>query len=465
MPGGNFVRRGVLMIVRICFFLLFALYFTPNFAAAEDYTIKTSEELEQILTKVKDGDSIIIETGEYYGNLLIDKSITIRGKENATIQGDSEGYVLSINADNVTIENLVIRGGGSHNAGIYISSNHNLIKHNTIEDVFHGVYIVEGYGNSIIENRITSFSKRSDHKGFGVYLVDAPYSTIKNNELYDLQDGIYVSYSDFCEVHSNNILRARYGVHTMDSKNVVIANNEVSQSHNGLMIMQSYEVHILGNTFHSNTTIDGSGMFIFDTFDSVISTNTMKDNFRGIYLENAKRNIIHFNVFLENDIGLELGTASETNLIYLNNFRKNTTQVISVPGNKNLFSRDQYGNYWDDQKIVNLNNDDIIDFAYKSGDVFYHLSKKEPLLQIFQQSPAVRLWNSIEKYTPVPSEQFIIDKHPLVKPAPIQVEKANSLVTPAHTKWQIEVNKLLFFTIFFSIGIITFSISRRERLQ
>ena len=115
---------------------------------------------------------------------------------------------------------------------------------------------------------ITSFKGSSNHKGYGIYLVKAPNSVAANNFIYDTQDGIYVSYSDYCEIRGNQMVRARYGVHTMDSKTVLIAQNEVRESVNGLMIMQSNEVSILANSFYLNTKIDGSGMFIFDTFDS-----------------------------------------------------------------------------------------------------------------------------------------------------------------------------------------------------
>ncbi|QOR65917.1 right-handed parallel beta-helix repeat-containing protein [Cytobacillus suaedae] len=451
------------MFVRIGTFLFLFLLLGANSISAEEFIVKSSKEFKQILDRVSDGDSIILEAGEYHGNFSVNKSIKISGNEHVIIQGNPEGFVLTINADNVTIENMTIRGGGSQNAGIYITSNNNNITNNTIEDVFHGVYIVDGYGNSVISNKITSFHNESNHNGFGVYLVEAPYTIIRENVLYDLQDGIYVSYSDFCEVYKNKIKNARYGVHTMDSRNVVIASNEISHSHNGLMIMQSYEIHILENMFHSNTTIDGAGMFIFDTFDSVITANLMKDNFKGIFLENAKRNRIEFNIFLENDIGLELATASDTNLIYLNDFRKNTTQVISVSSNKNLFSRDGYGNFWDDQKTVNLNKDDIVDYAYKSGDVFYHISNNEPLLQIFHQSPAVRLWNTIEKYTPVPSEQFVIDHYPLTKPAPIKINQSSLQPQIGSDIHAIDYNRAFFFLIFLVISIFIFAISRREK--
>ncbi|WP_240254801.1 right-handed parallel beta-helix repeat-containing protein [Ferdinandcohnia quinoae] len=407
-------------------------------------SVSSFDELVERIVTAQPGETITLEAGEYHGQLLINKEITLQGKDGTHIIGPSSGYPIIIEAENVTIKNLHIEGGGTQNAGIYIKSNRNKIINNSFKNVFHGIYIKDGYGNEIANNTITSFSK-DVHKGFGIYLVNAPQTKISNNYLYDLQDGIYVSYSDYGEVTNNLIENARYGIHTMDSKNVVISKNEVRKSHNGLMIMQSSDLFITENILHMNTTIDGAGMFIYDTFDSVIKVNVMKGNFKGIFFENAQRNTVEFNTFQQNDIGFDLGKASKSNLIYLNNFNKNTKQIISASGNKNLFSRDGYGNYWDDQRSINLNGDEFIDFPYKSGDIFFNMTNKEPLLQVFFQSPAVYLWNKIEQFTPIPADHFIIDEHTLVSPAPIKLDFLNS-TNDRKSKTSHSLLQILFFS-------------------
>lgn len=413
------MRRKVLL------FLLFFLLLGQNYIFAEDLTVTSSLELKEAILLSQPGDTIFLEVGTYEGEFVINKSITLRGKTGAIIKGSSSGYPITIEAEHVILENLQIEGGGSQNAGIYIKSNHAQIRGNIIKNVFHGVYIKDGYGNVIENNEITSHTGDNDHKGFGVYLVDAPYTRISGNYFHHLQDGVYVSFSDYCEVSKNLIEHARYGIHTMDSKTVTIAQNEINNSHNGLMIMQSDQLYITENYLHSNTIIDGAGMFIFDTFDSVIKANVMKENFKGIYFENAKRNIVEFNAFIQNDIGFDLAKDSVGNLITLNNFIKNTKQVISRPENKNTFTKDGYGNYWDDQRMINIDEDSFVDFPYKSGDIFFNMTAEEPLLQVFFQSPAVYLWNRIEQFTPIPTSHFIVDEHPLTKATPVSLGNTN----------------------------------------
>ncbi|MFE8697500.1 NosD domain-containing protein [Cytobacillus sp. FJAT-53684] len=407
------------------FLVLFLVVFTGK-AYGEERTVTNSEELQEALASNEELTVIQLKRGEYAGTFTINHPVHLIGEEGVVLLGPESGNVLTIEADDVTVEGLQIEGSGSQNAGIYVKGNRASIHQTILKNVFHGIYAKDSYGHRIENNVITSFNEDHKHNGFGIYLVKAPNSIVNHNFIYDTQDGIYVSYSNYCEVRSNQMIRTRYGVHTMDSKTVLIAQNEVRESVNGMMIMQSNEISIIENVFYLNTKIDGAGIFIFDTFDSKISSNIMKANFKGIVIENAKRNTFEFNTFLGNNVGMELGSTSDDNTIYLNNFYHNTRQIISDKDNKNLFSRDNYGNYFDDHGSLNLNNDDLVDFAYKSGDVFYNMTSEEPYLNIFYQSPAVELWNKIEQYTPMPTQSFVIDEVPLVKPAPVHWSKGET---------------------------------------
>ncbi|MBP2239668.1 parallel beta-helix repeat protein [Cytobacillus eiseniae] len=406
------------MYNKIVFLLLLLWVGFTGRTYAEELIVKNSSELEQALN-TQSAEVIKMVPGIYEGIFNIKYPVHLIGEEGVKLVGPYNGDVLTIDADDVVVEGLHIEGSGSQNAGIYVKGNRSIIHQNIIKNAFHGIYAKESYGHRIENNVVTSFDDKKKHKGYGIYVVKAPNSSIVSNYVYDTQDGVYVSYSDFCEVRANKMIKARYGVHTMDSKSVLISQNEVRESVNGLMIMQSNEVSIINNFFYLNTKIDGAGMFIFDTFDSKVSSNMMNGNFKGIIMENAKRNTLEFNTFIGNNTGLELGEATDGNTIYLNNFYHNTRQIISEKDQENQFNLDNYGNYYDDHGSLNLNKDHLVDFAYKSGDVFYNMTRKEPVLNIFYQSPAVELWNMIEQYTPMPSDSFIIDDSPLVKPAPV----------------------------------------------
>ncbi|WP_374723974.1 right-handed parallel beta-helix repeat-containing protein [Calidifontibacillus erzurumensis] len=459
------------------FLFLISLFFLNGIGHAEEMTVSNEKELQMALENLSDHDVIVMKEGIYKGTLTIDKSITIKGETGATLVGPNQGNVITINADDVTIENLQIEGSGSQNAGIHVNGNRSVIKNNKLYNVFHGIVLKNSYGHQIEGNVITSFQDEKFHKGHGVYLIEAPQTIVSNNYIYQSNDGIYLSYSNLCLLTGNQIIKTRYGIHLMDSEDVGITQNQLINNRNGLMIMQSLRLTIKENLLYENKTLEGAGLFLFDTFDSTISANIFKKNNKGIYFENGKRNEISFNEFIENDKGIELGKTSENNQIYLNNFFNNIQQVITDQDNVNSFNRDGYGNYWDDQTHIDLGlgNDSLngtsepedrflietVAYAYKSGDVFYHLTADEPYLQIFSGSPAVRLWNAIEQFTAIPSKQFIIDEHPLQEP--IVIERSQILEGNGSMHEEMDFVDGCLFAGFLSISFFTLWKLRRTK--
>ncbi|KON88361.1 nitrous oxidase accessory protein NosD [Sporosarcina globispora] len=443
-----------------CFLLFFSLFLAGK-ASAQELTAASPNELREALANPKIS-AIKLESGLYKGNFSIERKIHITGEKGTRIIGTEKGNVLTIAADDVIVENLEIEGSGSQDAGIYVKGDRAYLHHIALKNLFHGIHARNSYGHRFENNLITSFNGMNQHKGYGIYLAEAPNTAVRDNYFYNTQDGVYVSYSDFCEVKGNIMSRARYGVHTMDSRNVLIADNQVTESINGLMIMQSYEVIILENFFHKNTKTGGAGIFMYDTFDSKIASNIVKGNFKGIILENAQRNRLEFNAFLQNDTGLEIGENSNENTIYFNNFSGNTRQVITEKDNRNVFSKDHYGNYFDDHDSLNLDNDHKVDFPYKSGDVFYQMADAEPLLQVFYQSPAVELWNMIEQYTPIPSDTFIIDESPLIKPAPLEQKEIKSEKNFTNKNYEIPLMLFFFLILIASLLILKYGRKNNE---
>ncbi|PAV31037.1 hypothetical protein CIL05_04835 [Virgibacillus profundi] len=450
------------LIVLIIFFILPS----SSFANENEIHVTDGESLRIALEVASDGDVILLEDGEYHGNFTIESSIELRSEGEAYIQGLERGYPITIEADDVVIDNLNIEGGGTDAAGIFSRGNRNEIKNNMINNVFHGVLVRDGYGNIITGNTISSWDelKGSKKYGYGMYVINGDGAVITHNETYDTQDGVWISHSASSQINYNRFINARYGVHTMYAENVVITHNEVRGSYNGGMIMQSNNITIKNNYFHLNTLSDGAGIFGYDLFESTISDNIIKGNSKGIFLSYAQINEIVRNEITENIRGIELGEGAINNRIFLNNFTKNTQQVVTNPENENEFNWGEVGNYWDDQQILDLEADGINDFVYKSGDVFYQMIERDSILQVFFDSPTVRLWNTIEQYTHIPSETHVIDEFSLSESVEIvpQVE----VYTPEGEQmgFASPVTLLFLFISIIAISVLAVYLTRRSKV-
>lgn len=163
-------------------------------ASAQELTAASSEELREALSD-PNASVIKLQSGIYEGNFLIERKVHIIGDKGTRIIGFEKGHVLTIAADDVIIENLKVEGSGSQNAGIYVTGDRSYLHHIALRNVFHGIYARNSYGHRFENNLITSFQSKGRHKGFGIYLAEAPNTAVKNNYFYRTQDGVYVSYS------------------------------------------------------------------------------------------------------------------------------------------------------------------------------------------------------------------------------------------------------------------------------
>lgn len=105
--------------------------------------------LQDAIDNAPEGAKIELKSGEYHGNIVINKPLTIDGlNQTAHIIGEQKGSVITINSSNVVIKNLTIKGTGmSHektDSAIVASNVNNItIENNHIEDSLFGVFLIE----------------------------------------------------------------------------------------------------------------------------------------------------------------------------------------------------------------------------------------------------------------------------------------------------------------------------------
>ena len=136
--------RGIIFYLLLSAFIFFPLSNADILYVGENGYL----HLQEAINASSPGDIIVIKAGIYKG-ASINKPLTLRGEE-CVIEGD-----LVINAEDVSIENLVIKDA-SH--AIEIHGNNNRIRNCIIAGNSYGIKI-EGYNNTIISNKIlkTSF--------------------------------------------------------------------------------------------------------------------------------------------------------------------------------------------------------------------------------------------------------------------------------------------------------------------
>ena len=383
--------------------------------AAAD-TLQVPQEYPTIQAAVNaagTGDVVEVDAGTYLENVVVNKTVTIRGDSatSTVVDGGGIGVVFNIQEDNVELHDLTIRNGGSYSGvtiyypydglticstrivdnavGVVISD----VDGNTIEDnVFinnqmYGIDVIESSNTIIRDNQISE-------SAYGVEISDTSSSQVVNNTISDTSYGVYVPFSNNANISANTLASNSWNIYLTYSNSNIIEYNNVSGGTVGIQVMYSEGNSVLNNTVSSSSY----GIYLGYCGANTVIGNTVSLNDWGIDLYSSAGSTIIENLINDNTWGVWVAENSDGNSIYHNNFINNAKgafQDLTSSNAWNTPTAPYQGNYWDDYKGTDTDGDGI-------GDTYLP-------------------WEGV-------------DWHPLMKPLGVYRDVAVISVTPADTQ-------------------------------
>lgn len=217
--------------------------------------------IQAAIDAARDGDVVEVESGTYNENLVINKSITIKGVDTgegaAVVNAQGNGSAVLLEAGGIILDGLYITSAGPYpKAGIEIVSNDNLINKCEIWNCkCWGIYLKGGSTNNTISECISS-----NNDNDGVMIYKSPGNFFRGN---------------------------------------IIGNN----GDNGIQILESANNVVDGNVFGNNTN---SGVYIDSSQNAMVMNNIITYNSRGINLIGSGIDRVGPNRFLNNTKDLEV---------------------------------------------------------------------------------------------------------------------------------------------------------------
>jgi parallel beta-helix repeat protein len=347
--------------------------------------------IQDAINKASAGDTILVYSGIYYENVVVNKSVTLRGSGHPVVDAGGEGCAITLTADEITLVGFNATNSGRlwwSDVGIKVTSNNNTITGNNVSsngvgirlddssnnntiagNVFanKGLSVFSSYQNTVKDNKVNGkplvyLEDVSDYKvedAGQVILVNCDNITVENLDLSNTNAGIALWKTEDSKISNNNVCNNNFvGIClSSSSNNNTITGNNVSSNGVGIYLSSSSSNTITGNTARNNfvgiplnescnNTITGNnasnnnwgGIRLYDSSNNntITGNNVSNNNDEGIRIKSSGNNTITGNnVSNNNDEGIRLSSSSNNNTITGNNVSNNNYNGISLSSSSN----------------------------------------------------------------------------------------------------------------------------------
>lgn len=222
--------------------------------------------IQEAIEAANPGDTIFVFNGTYLEHVVVNKTVSLLGENRTTtiIDGQGNGTVVSVIAENVTISGFTIRNSGEKFVygepaiwcGIMVGGyesyiNYTTISNNTIKDNYIGVFFYDSCNGALISNDIENNTN-------GVWLMglwmDVSNNTVSNNGV-----GLVAAWLGWSNISGNVIASNGGGLGIDDSISIIIDGNRVENNIRGIHVSESVDIAIRRNDMTANRY--GFGVF------------------------------------------------------------------------------------------------------------------------------------------------------------------------------------------------------------
>ncbi len=451
-------RAGRAAAVKAIVFALLVSVAALGFAAREVSAAATEgPSLQERIAAAAPGDAVIVDGGVFREQVVIDKPLSLIGRNWPVIDGDGQGDVVTIAADDVTITGFVIRGT-SHSMSLEPAAvkadgvDRLTVRNNRIFDAHFGIHLTGSVGSTIENNVLdTGANVPIERRGHGVYLWRVTESVVHGNVIRHAADGIHLEFSEDNGIGANHVTDSRYALHFMYSHHNRIVGNRFENNLAGAVVMFSHDVLLKDNELSGNRRgATGAGLLLKDVDNLFAEGNRLLRNKYGMTVEGTPQSVgatavFNRNLFALNDTGIAVMSNAPITFVE-NAMIDNTVQVKALGGE--LASRvlsthggglpagtdgslerpaeppkgavwavDGRGNYWSDYRGYDANGDGVGDRPYEPRPPFAGRLERDDDLRVFQFTLAQRAIDvasdlfPLYRYRPV-----ITDEGPLMRP-------------------------------------------------
>jgi nitrous oxidase accessory protein len=393
-------------------------------ATAGALVVRDAQELSAALADASGPARIWLAAGVYSGNFRVQRSLELSGDPGAVLDGAGRGTVLTIEANDVRIENLTVRNSGRRNtvedAGVRAKGERIRIARVRVQDVLFGITLGPCPACIVEHSHVRGQHEHAALAGDGIKLWESNHAVVRDCVVENMRD-LVVWYSRGVVLERNLVRNSRYGSHFMYAHDSVVRDSQVVDDVVGIFVMYSSRLHVTGNVLAGAKGPAGVGIGFKDSEGVEVRDNWFVANTTGTYLDispHAGMRLATFanNVFALNQVAVRFHSLA-SDMLFTDNAFRNNGALLDVEGGGDALAATFERNYYSDYAGYDLNHDGFGDVAHQVKQLSGALIDAHPMLALFQGTAAMGLLDVIAQAAPVFSNKLLMrDPAPRFQP-------------------------------------------------
>jgi len=227
--------------------------------------------IQTAIDAAESGDIIQVQSGAYYENVDVNKQLTLLGIDTGTgkpvVDAKFSGSSFILNADGIVIAGFAATNSEDTSsstcaAGVYVYSNHNIIRNNDFVNNIFGIRLVQSRDNVIISNNVSN-------NGFGIDLDRSINNTITQNII----EGNYQCAKISVDLGEGQHCSPGDGIRLKDSGRNNITYNEIENNCEGIALESSH----LNTIIHNEMSFNLGNIDLRNSLNNIINPNRITE--------------------------------------------------------------------------------------------------------------------------------------------------------------------------------------------
>lgn len=414
---------GINLALILVMLILSAITLTAGASAA---IFQSGPDIQEAISRAGPGDTIIVGAGEH-SPFEVDKPLKILAA-GAEVHAAVQKPAITISSDGVSISGFRIDGVGKDtqlkfdyymqnpeaaagkrldlpNSAIVVNGNNIAISNTTIFGAEAGIFADGRMNITLLNDTFDSCGSGAILKSldpgkiiactfskcdkYGLDIERCSEFTIRSNRVLDtVNAGVLLKECARSAVTDNLFSGNLEGLALWNSTLVDVLRNSADHNYYGILLAGSDNNTVMDNNANENSRseiVSGFGIGISLQANSswnVVAKNNARKNFNGIEAtRGCKLNVIYGNNASDNTHGLRMD-KNYNNLIFGNNFARNKIDAYEN-ASRNTWNNTTIGNFYDDYKGKDRNNDGIGDQPYPVPGMESKSVDSRPLIRPF----------------------------------------------------------------------------------